>query len=311
MKRELIDEVIACLPEGRTLFHYFKGEYAFNLLSYASQTRQSVADIKKSSYQRLLNQPEVKSVLAREGHGKLSPDLFKHIWNESSEDYVLTLDSWGDNHDWGNQLTRSGGNLVLQMNFSEKHNRAYQKLVKPEDEFVFNYDGHPVMAKGKRSLFRNTLAWSRLDIDLDSGEVLIEEIQSDWVRKVKACTRIIHRGRKPGLLKYCECSSESFMTYADNVFSPFVNVWPEAMLMATIKFIYTELGISNIYYHTFDTGAKMKNISGKPPRSLYSDLPRKFCFELTAEDPYFLKNDKSFKRKRRKVKDVNWYKMEI
>lgn len=311
MKRELIDEVIACLPEDRTLFHYFKGEYAYKLLSYVCKKRNTVGEIKKYPYQRLLNQPGVRSVLSTEGSGKITAELFEHVWDETSESFVLTLDSWGETNRWGNQMTRKGGNLVLQMNFSEKHNRAYRKLVKPEDEFIFNYGGHPVMVEGKRKIFRDTLAWSRLDIDLQSGEALIEEIQSDWVRKVKACFYAIQAGKKPWYLDYCDCQPDKFVTYVENVFKPFYTLWAEAMLMASIKFIYTELGISRIYYHSYETGMQIKKIYGKPPRSLYSDLPRKFCFEITDEDPEFLQNDRSFIRKRRALKSVNWYKLEL
>ena len=311
MKRKLIDEVIACLPEDRTLFHYFKGEYAFKLLSFATEKRHTVSALKKSAYHRLLTQPDIKSLLSTEGSGELSPDIFKHAWKESSETFVLTLDRWCDKDRWSNQLTRHGGNLVLQMNFSEQHNRACRKLLKPEDEFVFNYYGHPVMEKGKRAIFRDTLAWSRLDIDLQTGEVLIEEIQSDWVRKIKACARIIQAGRKPGLLRYCDCDKSQFIDYVENVFSPFFNLWSEAMLMATVNFIYSELGINKIYYHTYETGKQIKRVTGKPPRSLYSDLPRKFCFEVTDETPCFLQKDRSFIRARRKLKNLNWYKLEI
>jgi len=311
MKRELIDEVINCLPKDRTLFHYFKGEYAFKLLSYASRSRNTVSQLKKSPYQRLLNQPGVKAVLSNKGSGSVTPEIFTHVWKQNSEPFVLTLDSWGKTRHWGDQLTRDGGNLVLQMNFTEKHNRAYKKLVKPEDEFIFNYDGHPVMTQGKRKLFRDTLAWSRLDINLQSGEVLIEEIQSDWVRRVKACALAIKAGKSPWHLDYCDCNPDRFVTYVDNVFKPFSALWSEAMLMASIKFIFTELGINKIYYHTYETGMQIKQIYGKPPRSLYSDLPRKFCFEVTDEDPVFLQSDRSFIRKRRKLKNVNWYKLEL
>ena len=311
MNRELIDEVIECLPKERTLFHYFKGEYAFKLLSFAAEKRKTVNAIKQSPYQRLLKKPDIQTVLSSDGSGNLTPDMFRNTWKESSETFVLTLDRWCDKNRWSNQLTRHGGNLVLQLNFSEKHNRAYQKLLKPEDEFVFNYSGHPVMAQGERKMFRNTLAWSRLDIDLESGEVLIEEVQSDWVRKIKACARIIKMGKKPRLLRYCDCDTKHFISYVEDVFSPFFDLWSEAMLMATVNFIYTELGIGNIYYHTYETGTEIKRVEGKPPRSLYSDLPRQFCFEKTDEDPVFLQKDRSFNRVRRKLNNIHWYKLEL
>lgn len=52
----------------------------------------------------------------------------------------------------------------------------YQRLGCPGSHF--NYCGHPVSRQ------RNTLAWARLDLDLNSATALIEEIQSDWIRDV-------------------------------------------------------------------------------------------------------------------------------
>ena len=312
MKKEILDEVIACLPEERTLFHYFKGQYAFHLLAYITRAQQSVSAVKRSPFQHLLNQPDVKALLADQGSGKISPELFEHVWKETSQPFVLTVDRWGDSNRWQYQTTRKGCNLVLQLNFSEQHNRAYQRLVKPEDDYVFNFCGHPVMDREKRTLYRDTLAWARIDIDLDSGEALIEEIQSDWVRRVRYCLQSLKRGTTPWYLEWCKCKPEDFVTYAEKVLAPFNTLWSEAMLAAAIHFIYTELGIGSIYYHTHETGQKIKQVeSGAPPRSLYSDLPRKFCFQITDEDPAFIKNDRSFIRKKRNLKQVAWYKLAL
>ena len=312
MKKEILDEVIACLPEERTLFHYFKGQYAFHLLAYVTRAQQSVSAIKRSPFQHLLNQPDVKALLAHLGNGKLSPELFEHAWKETSQSFVLTVDKWGDSNRWQYQTTRKGCNLVLQLNFSEQHNRTYQRLVKPEYDYVFNYSGHPVMDREKRTLYRDTLAWARIDFDLDSGEALIEEIQSDWVRRASYCLQSIKRGTTPRYLDWCKCKPEDFVTYAEKVLAPFNTLWSEAMLAAAIRFVHTELGIGSIYYHTHETGQKIKKVlGGAPPRSLYSDLPRKFCFQITDEDPAFIKNDHSFIRKKRSLKQVAWYQLAL
>ena len=308
MKKETIDEVIACLPQERTLFHYFKGQYAFTLLSYATQHQQSVSALKKSNYQRLLNQPAIKTLLAQQGNGQLCPELFQWPWNESSETFVLTVDQWG-NDNWGMQTTRSGGNLVLQLNFSGKHNHYYEKLVKPKCDAVFNGYGHPVMTRDKREFFRETLAWSRIDLNFSTSEALIEEIQNDWLRRILASLERIKANKPSYLLSYCGCEPKQFISYVDNVLKPFFTIWSEAMLMASIRFIYEELGINRIYYHSYESGNKLKY--AEAPRSLYSDLPRKFCFELTEEDPAFLMESRSYRRKRRKIKDVQWYKLEL
>lgn len=311
MKKEILDEVIACLPEERTLFHYFKGQYAYQLLAYASTKKATVKQVKQSAYSRLLNQSDIKLLLAELGNGQLSPELFQHVWKDESLPFVLTVDRWGESNGWSYQTTRKGCNLVLQLNFSEKHNRAYQRLVKPEDDYVFNYSGHPVMDRRKRERYRDTLAWSRIDIDLDSGEALIEEIQSDWVRHVRSCLNGIRKGTQPWYLDWCKGSTDDFIVYAEMTLAPFYSLWAEAMLSSTIHFIYRELGIERIYYHTPETGQKVKQIIGAAPRSLYSDLPRRFCFEVTDKDPEFISKDRGFIRKKRSLKKTAWYKLEI
>ena len=312
MKSAILDEVIACLPAERTLFHYFKGQYAFLLLAYAVREQTSVNAIKQSPFQKLLNQPDVKALLSHQGNGRLTPDLFDHAWKHDSKPFVLTVDKWGNHDRWHYQTTRKGCNLVLQLNFSEQHNRAYKRLVQPMDDTVFNFSGHPVMARGKRTLYRDTLAWARIDLDLDTGEALIEEIQSDWVREADDCVKCIKRGRDPWLLEWCHCKPDAFVAYVENVLAPYFKLWSEAMLAATIQFIVSELGITTLYYHTHETGKRIKQIRGDgPPRSLYSDLPKKFCFQQTEKDPMFIQDDRGFKRKKRSLKQVTWYKLAL
>lgn len=311
MRKETLDEVLACLPKERTLFHYYKGQYACYLMAKAAQQLGSIRDIKSSRFQSLLNHNEIKPLLAKQGGGKLCGEVFVNPWKKESKTFLLTADRWGNHNNWNYQTTRKGCNLVLQLNFSEQHNRAYHRLVKPEDEFLFNYYGHPVMEKEKRELFRETLAWARIDFDLETGEALIEEIQSDWVRQVKSCLRGIKNGRTPWLFNWCDCSTKDFTHYAENIMAPFDKLWAEAMLTAAIQFIVEELGITNIYYHSHRTGGKVKGVFGEPPRSLYSDLPRKFCFKLTHEDPQFIANDRFFKRKKRSLKQVAWYQLQL
>ncbi len=54
-------------------------------------------------------------------------------------------------------------------------------------------------------------------------------------------------------------------------------------------FLRTELGIRRIFYHTFDSGVKLNRIAGtRPPRSLYTRLPSRFCFRETCVPPSFL-----------------------
>ena len=71
-------------------------------------------------------------------------------------------------------------------------------------------------------------------------------------------------------------------------------VWDEAMVCAAVKFIVGELGLRKIYFHTPESGRLYKKIRySAPPRSVYTDLPRKFCFRQVDESPSFLGRRKS------------------
>ncbi|WP_428242761.1 hypothetical protein [Gynuella sp.] len=304
MKQEMVTEVIACLSEDRTLFRYFKGQYAAYLLSCISRSGTTVQAVKQSPFRRLLEQPDVRKVLSINGSGSLMSGLFDYVWSESCQSFVLTLGQWGAKR-WSAQTTRNGYNLVLQMNFSEQHNRAYQRLLKPTRDHVFNYVGHPVAERQKNALYRDTLAWARLDFDLDTGEALIEEIQSDWVRRVRtALSQLNSKGKIAAYYGRClQCDGNTFRRYAEEIFLPFASIWSEAMLTAAIRFIREELGIDRIYYHAHESGALLKGIHGsQPPRSLYTDLPRKFCFQVTDQSPEFIREDRIFKRKCRAIR---------
>jgi len=64
--------------------------------------------------------------------------------------------------------------------------------------------------------------------------------------------------------------------------------WDEAMLCAAMRFIVSELGIKRIYYHSPLSGARLKGAKNAPV-SIYTDLPRRFCFERTTDLPSFLR----------------------
>ena len=82
---------------------------------------------------------------------------------------------------------------------------------------------------------------------------------------------------------------KAFKTYLNQVISDHMKLWDEALLSAAIWFVRHELGLSTLYIHDFDSGNRLKAIAGRlPPRSLYTDLPKKFCFEQIDHAPLFL-----------------------
>ncbi len=317
MELQLVNEIIDCMPKERTVFRYFKDRYALMLLGYMTdKDLNRISDIKKSIFSGLLEKPFVKENLDKFRGGKVSKDFIDYIWPSEIHDFVLTVSKWDyKDTSWG-QTSRKGFNLVLQLNFSNKHDAFYKKLVKPGYEQLLNPSCHPVYEQKSNEYFRETLAWSRIDIDFDTNEALIEEIQSDWVREGTDLLRDAERAKKKksNHVRWwsVDGSIDDVIHYCKYVMSPYKAIWSEAMLAATIDFIRNEIGITNIHYHSSKTGANVKRISyTKPPVSLYEKLPKRFCFKKTSEAPEFLQSDKGFCRLYKKIPDPQWFNLVI
>jgi hypothetical protein len=307
MKIEQITEIIDILPQGRTIFYYFKDRYALELLSWYIGPGKTVREIKESPYRGLLHKPILRPLLVSLPSGCLTPGILQSIWPRETEAYLLTLGQWGEKGSrWDRsyyQTSRAGVNLVLQLNFSGKHNQRYYSLIKPDEYHPFDSYGHPVNTTG-----RHTLAWARIDLDLDDGEALIEEIQTDWIRDAMDdlawLERKWRRYRQVGIDPQQTANWNRYrklVYYVKDVLHPHVKMWDEAMLTAAIWFLRQELGLRRIFYHTFASGNQLKGFtSDHPPRSLYTTLPRKFCFQQTHQYPHFLRH--SLKKKIQKKK---------
>ncbi|MCC2110901.1 MAG: hypothetical protein KDJ16_02585 [Hyphomicrobiales bacterium] len=302
MQEELANEIIACLPRGRTLFYYFADRYAAYLLSRHVGDGMPIAAVKQGRYGRLLARPHIAGIVAKKGDGMLSTADLDTVWPADPNCYRLTLGRWGSKREWEwQQTSRRGVNLVLQLNFPADHDTRYARLA-GSDSDVFSFAGHPNARRGFR-----TLAWARLDIDLAAGTALIEEIQTDWLREVRALRAVLDKagddkkalarivdvwfGAKPDddRLDHVETA---IRRYVDDVAAAHGPFWDEAMLTAALWFLIEEIGISEIYYHDAECGRVLKRIGySAPPRSLYTVLPRRFCFEKTTEPPDFLTVD--------------------
>ncbi len=296
MKLNDIKDIMDCLPAGRTKFYYFKDRYALLLLRYIVGKGRAIHDLKQSRFNRLIRKPVVQKMIKAAGDGRLTADTLRSVWPKHYHCYRLTLGIWGDrNRDarFYNQTSRPGWNLVLQLNFSGRHNREYYRMLKPSEPHPFHAYGHPISGKGE-----HTLAWARIDMDLDTDEALIEEVQTDWIRRALWSRKYLNYYEKrsspkpryvPGYVKNLGCNSKVLSQYIDITLKPHIRLWDEAMLASAIWFLKEEIGIGKIYYHTFQFGCRVKRISGsKPPRSLYTKLPDRFCFRKTSQTPTFL-----------------------
>ncbi|MBN1515653.1 hypothetical protein JXA32_03685 [Candidatus Sumerlaeota bacterium] len=297
MQKETVQFIQSALPKGRTVFYSFPDRYALLLLQYiVGDSGKSVSALKRSGFAPLLNKNYTKQVLSTLSSDKLKSDDLQRFWPDSHEAFRLTLGSWPEldekpRKSW-DQTTRWGWNVVLQLNFASIHIRKLKELV-ADWKAPLEFSGHPI-SQGNEL----TLAWSRIDLDFETGEALIEEIQSDWVRDVKYYTYASWRE-----------DHKSWHEYFEKVLRHETKRWAETMLTAAIWFLVEELGLKTIFYHTHETGSKLKRISDvHPPKSIYSDLPRKFCFQVTHNGPLFIRD--SARRELRKYftdPDTKWH----
>ena len=103
-------------------------------------------------------------------------------------------------------------------------------------------------------------------------------------------------------------NAEKLLAMCNELLRAFGRTWQEIMLCAAIEFALDELGVSKVFYHSFETGNQLKNIGyTKPPKSLYTKLPKRFCFVETTEIPNFLAKERRVKRQIRKAKEIRFF----
>lgn len=287
-------DTVACLPQGRRLFSYGRDQYTAILLRYLLDAGNDISLLKKGRFARLFDKPITREFFANRGKIEATSEDLRYLVTLQPDLWRLTIGRWGTSKEgwrW-NQISRPGYNLVLQLNFTGAHNAQFDELVCPCAYEMLHWTSHPVSRKHR------TMAWARLDFDLETGEVLIEEIQTDYIRRVKSLSA---QKKLPNYYWKDLCSvhqrkfntREAFPTamkeYKTRFIDPIGKYWDEIMLASVLEFCVEELACKSIYMHQFESGAHLKHIDcGLPPRSVYTKLPKKFCFTATDQGPAFL-----------------------
>ncbi len=289
---------------------------------------KSVHELKASRFAPLLDKPIVRRAIARTG-GVVHPGVLESAAFDPSivpagelDTYRITFGLWGHkNHEhWDarwHQTTRPGQNIVLQLNFTRRHNRAYYAMLQPTDHHLFMMDAHP----NADDLL--TLAWARIDVALENGEALIEEVQSDWVSIAEWFVAHLASHDTPADDAACAWMRSSFAPgitaddvrgYVKTVLRPYAKTWSEATLSAALWFLRDWVGVRRIFFNTFDGGNWLKRIGDgrAPPRWIYSTLPKRFCFEQTASPPRALALSRNPEvRARLRRPGLSWFLLEL
>lgn len=308
METQVLQEVTQCLHGERTLLHYFEDKYALDILERVCNKHENlnIASLKQSRWAPLLARPLIRKILAKSGSGELN---LNYLPAEELvfEPFVLTIDSWANEktYSWS-QVSRPGANLVLQLNLPSSWTAKLNSLFGSSTNEFFGYS-HPLSEARE-----HTLAWARLDFDFTSNEVLIEEIQSDLIgfasymkKRAELCLK---RGKDEVCTYSRKYNAKFLLAVCNDLLDRYGRIWQEVMLSSAIAFAFDELGFREIFYHSFESGIKLKNIDfSKPPKSIYSQLPKKFCFTQTKQAPEFLAKEKKIQRKMKKIKDMQFF----
>lgn len=317
MKLAQVDEILQTLPQPRQVFHYFRDRYALELLAWASRGGRKIAELKRGPEAGLLQKAPAREILARCGSGIVTELDWRAWWPSRYQTYMLTFCRHGlyrkRSVRWCEQISRRGHNLVLMLCLNRAHEIFCRELVGPERK-VWTYSHF----SDEQDL--PVLAWSRLDVELADDEALIEEVQNDWIREVR--TERAHQGpmtrevwRSGGKTTWVsDLNRRELERYYEHVIRPHERIWDEAMLLATLLFIRNELGVRKVFYHTVSSSNPLKRFSRywHPPRSLYTDLPRRFGFRLTREAPRMVAREagRRFDRAQRDGR-VAWFVREL
>lgn len=313
MDIRVFGDVVACLPRGRTLFYYERDRFAVHLIDYLMSAGWTATEIRASGLKRLLDKPPVRVALAAAGRAKFVREDVVFVPMTNPVPWRLSLARWSALQDHRNrQVTRKGLNLVLQVNFAAQHNAEYRRHISPANASLFRVKGHP------SSDTEHTMSWCRIDADLDTGEALIEEIQSDWFKCAASALsypysyymNIVLETEPEAHIRGIEEVSSGVRHYCAHVLPAYQRDWQETTLAAAIWFIVRELGIRDIYMHQFDTGNRLKRIDPRwaaPPLSIYTDLPRRFCFSTVSAGPSFVEREvERWAHGKRKITPAFW-----
>jgi hypothetical protein len=200
-------------------------------------------------------------------------------WSAPWRDYVLSFAAWGSRQPaaWA-QMSRAGGNLVVQLGFPSEHAALFGRYLRPDDRKRLQTSRHPVRQKGLP-----TLAWARLDLDLENRVLLIEELQCDWLRFASGLRRRLENTAAQTR------EARNALAYEHELLTRYGKEWSRVLLLAVLVLARDEFDCRDEFLHRPETGAHLKAITGTaPPMSLYSALPKSFGFHETEEAPALL-----------------------
>ncbi|MEX0283135.1 MAG: hypothetical protein AB3N23_00840, partial [Paracoccaceae bacterium] len=279
------------LPDELAFHYYPDRQSAWLMAQLWHEDRAKVGALRQTRVGKLLDRPLLKPLVARCGGTLRRHDVMalahadqfgafddlthageavlEACWSETWLDFGLTFTQWGAGKDWQYaQISREGGSLVIQLGFPTDHAQLMGRYLPVDAREKFEEDYHPIRTEG-----RPTLAWARVDMDLERGEALIEEVQCDWLRLVKDEVDWLAQSEPQSR------DTRAHQSYQRALFARYAKIWPQAMMLSTLAVLVEQLGMRRIWMHQPTTGAALKGIGGGlPPVSALFQKPKKLFF---------------------------------
>ena len=317
MQHEYLQELLQVLEGERVPFQYFRDRYALWLMAdQLGDEAHTLRDLKKSALGRFLQKPIVRQYVQDcLRQNRVSAQELNNYWPADLEFYNLTFGEWGADAEWERdweQTCRRGYNLVVQVNFGSRHEAYFDVLHRVFGYTARNMSGHPTSARYR------TMGWARIDFDEGTDEALIEEVQSDWFQDTSGIIdRALHRARQRE--KPFRRDGDRFVSRVSALsryreeFDRHRRIWQEVILTAALQVIRDELKLSSVYFHTVESNLHLKDMEGwEAPRSVYTDLPRRFGFQRVSTPPRFLERDADgFARYKLRRCTPEWYRYDF
>jgi hypothetical protein len=281
----LLNQVITGFQPGRLEMHPYMVDLD-QLKRLAPITLKELDTKHPATYSRVKDIPGVKAIGKRD---VITKEMVQSIQDALPKDNYTTSPA-----EW------TGAQRSL-----ENRNKQHVIKIRASDAFLEYLDTHAmretfheVLDSISHSHPRGTdvLGWVRADISHrdDNGDysLLIDEIQSDIPSNCDRAIRLLHKDKE----------------FDDNTAN---NVKKLEKLKEMVEKDFYDLGMQAasayakennckyLYYHTYEGGRNLKN-NGTPPRSVYTDIPKRHHFkEVPKGDNPFHFNEIMFKREAR------------
>lgn len=270
-----------------------KDKFLQNLIKLVPITVRELED----KHPRLANGlPDlIQAAGGKRSKGLITSELINSYRNElNPENFPIRFT------EWGSTLQRSfKGNIAPQMVMVILGNELFFNEMSPLQKDLFesinmqsHQDTHPIV--------KNGIGWARLELNKDDKYILVDEIQSDHSgRAYKLLTNngdYINRNIKNHLISKYKISEQDFENEIKDYAELFKD-FPDIAVQAITNYARAN-GYKKLYWHTYESGKKLKNNS--PPVELYSKVPKEHSFRKSNEKPFNLEG-LFFEREAKKI----------